>query len=143
MNELTDTERGWLAAMVDGEGSLIMTERSDGSTHSPKIRVTSTSRDLIDRLHDLVPNGKIYENGSTGENHSQAYQFAIQRYDDIEWVLEEIGPLLIEKQEKAELMLEYISVRRQATVSRSDDGTFAPEEDRSQEERIFSEFRSL
>lgn len=116
---LTEVERAWLAAIIDGEGclSISRSRRSDtkaGWRYYPAIELTSTSKDLIDKFVSLtepwVTRVREYSNNHFFENAKRRFQVEI-RNRSCEDFVHAIRPYLIEKGKQADLMVEFITLQ--------------------------------
>ena len=116
---LTDLERVWLAAIMDGEGSfrIARTRRKDGGRgwrFQPTIELTNTDVRLIDRFVELakpwVTRVREYENNHFHDNAKKRHQVEI-RYRKCEPFLRAIRPFLVCKGDQADLLLEFLDLQ--------------------------------
>ena len=108
---LTDIEKGYIAGIIDGEGSICLTKQKANEFRSPTITVASTTYELVTYLQRLIggsiSNKKIYK-----ENHKPSFQWNIKTNKTIELLTEIKDFLLVpEKQYRANLIVnEYKKV---------------------------------
>ena len=97
--KMTEKQKGYLAAIIDGEGTITLTK--DGEFRYPTIQVTSTTYDIIDFLKKNF-GGAISKKNEQLRNPKwkQAYNWKLERRKAIE-LLEEIVGLLQEPKKKA------------------------------------------
>lgn len=116
---LTDVEKVWLAAIIDGEGCIRIGRTKRPKTRSgwrftPSIEFTNTNVKLIDRFveltQDWVTNVREYQNG--GHDRNKRKHVVSIRYKACKIFIEAIKDFLIAKTEQADLMLEFIDLQR-------------------------------
>ena len=61
---LIEFERGYIAGIIDGEGTLRFRKLKNkeckrGFSWNPFLYILSTNFDLIEKLHELLPNSRI------------------------------------------------------------------------------------
>lgn len=115
MYVLTDREWGWIAGIIDGEGSLSLSlNNGTGPGVTLTLTVGNTCERLIDRLHSLiggVQRKTTYQHQYKGEElpiRKATYFWTTADRTIIQEVLTEVLPLLTEKQERARVALEYL-----------------------------------
>ncbi len=110
----TDFEIGWLAGMVDGEGTLQLSRRHHKETPKspsrsylqPVVKVTGDHLGSIERAHRLMGGQAITQ---LRPSHYVAKLTGVYR---VERVLLVLLPHLTVKAERARLLIEYASVRK-------------------------------
>ncbi len=77
LKELTIIESAYLAGLMDGEGSIMLTRnnRSD-MFKSPKVSMPSTSLGLIKACADMTGIGSISQKKKAMDHHKQSYVWA-------------------------------------------------------------------
>jgi len=130
---MEDIELGWLAGIVDGEGSIGLVKSKehpylgvDGNIIEktfdvfPYVSVTDTSIELLSKFRELcikllsensnenikVP--KISKVLSKNKNHKDVYRFGLNRSELIKKFLSSIVLLLTAKKFEAEYMLKFV-----------------------------------
>ncbi len=110
---LNEIERAWLAAIIDGEGSIMLLKRRDsrsrrGFIYVPTLLISNTNKAVLVRAWELIGEGGVYPakketllwkmkwlyNGSAG----------VMRL-----ILPQILPYLIVKKGQAKKTLEYLA----------------------------------
>jgi len=116
MIDLESFSIGYLAAIVDGEGTIDLIIRSRGSYNDylPYVVVFNTEKSIIDSTKDMASVGKIPRPiPPKGNRHKDLYRLWIRQQEDIVYFLERIQPFLMSKRKKrlAELLIEYCLIR--------------------------------
>ena len=104
--ELTDLEKGYVAGIIDGEGTITLTYvHSSNKFRAPSIEVTSTTLEMLEKMKALA-GGTISKVSKRAEHHKQAYRWCI-RYNAVIDLLKEISEYLLEPKKKyrADLIL--------------------------------------
>lgn len=102
---MTDFERGYLAGIIDGEGTITLTK--DKEFRYPTISVASCTVGILETIKEICDGGVITPKRTYKSNHSPSWSWKIERQRAIA-VLEEVAPHLKEpkKKARAELILE-------------------------------------
>lgn len=134
-----ETDRVWLAAIIDGEGHIGVHRRpagqrayapyrrADGSeaeyvrkadTFTPVLEVTNTSRAIIDRVAAITGEGGSHVKQEAGTNGRKQtlYRWSVQG-DKAREVLREVYPHLIGKAQQARLVVALASSGQKATAT--------------------------
>lgn len=102
---MTEIEKGYLAGIIDGEGTITLTK--DKEFRYPSVSVSSTTFNIVDYLHKTF-GGVVTQKKEQNRNPNwkQAYVWKVERRVAIS-LLEEIVPYLLEprKKARAELIL--------------------------------------
>lgn len=56
---IIETEKSYLAGIIDGEGSIMLTRFHKSEYHSPCISIASTDLELLEWVKSTVGSGKI------------------------------------------------------------------------------------
>jgi hypothetical protein len=94
VSDMSDTERAWLAAAIDGEGCL-----SYVKTY-PRIQVANTCLPFLERCVEITSVGVIEERKKAQPHWKRSFMWKLEGYAALA-VLEQIVDLLIVKQDKA------------------------------------------
>lgn len=113
--ELTDVQAAWLAALIDGEGTIgVYREKRElntlGFRYHPTVEIFNSNKALIDKIAEIVP-GYIREKGPERvlKGHKRVYAFSIHgRY--ISQVLRKLESILIVKQKQAAAVILFLEV---------------------------------
>ena len=109
---VTQFELGWLAGIIDGEGSILIVKR--GPTYVPEVKMTNTSKVLIDSYCDILDRLDIsyhcYGKHKAG-NRKYQWTVAVSGRPRVNKCLLAIQDLVIAKRRQAEKVLEWIELR--------------------------------
>lgn len=110
---LTNEEKAYIAGIIDGEGSIMLTSFHRNELHSPCVSIASTTLELLQWIKDKTNTGVIKrkKNYNT-ERHKDCFSYTL-RYNDAINFLEMISPyLVIESKKRRALMIinEYKSL---------------------------------
>lgn len=110
---LTNEEKAYIAGIIDGEGSIMLTKFHSNEFHSPCVSIASTTLELLQWIKDKTNTGVIKrkKNYDT-ERHRDCFSY-ILKYNDAINFLEMILPyLVIESKKRRALMIinEYKSL---------------------------------
>ena len=113
---LDSTDAAWLAAAIDGEGSIILQphrRRDDRYTIDRIVQIVNTNLAFVRRAQEITGLGYIVQHvsGKVGTNLVPMFAWKVTNGDGITAVLNAILPYLIIKRRQAELMFDYISRR--------------------------------
>jgi hypothetical protein len=114
---LTPAQAGYIAGIVDGEGS-INTYKHRGVL-TPQLNISNTDRNMLETVQIMIKGkGSIRVSSHTGQvsktgpkSSKPCYRLWITNYDDIRQVLESIEPYLIIKKFKAQSVLQLLRER--------------------------------
>lgn len=94
VRHMTDLERGWLAAAIDGEGCLSYVKAY------PRITIVNTSLPFLERAQEITASGTIRARKRQAAHHKPSWSWSIDGYGAVA-VLEQVVGDLIVKQERA------------------------------------------
>lgn len=104
--ELSDFQRGYIAGIIDGEGSICLTQNRPNEHRSPSISVTSTTQEMLFFLQELC-GGHISKVKKVEEHHKQAWHWVLRGDKSIELMTEIYSYLLVpEKYYRAKLIVQ-------------------------------------
>ena len=120
--ELAETQKAWLAAAIDGEGSITFVTRKmtyrkkDGTCsnyvyHMPYVEICNTVLDFVQHAKNISNIGYIKISKSKNARVKTMFRWIVYNYGDISRLLPVIMPYLIIKREKAKRILTYINFR--------------------------------
>jgi hypothetical protein len=115
LERLTESQRGYLAAFLDGEGGIQITEsqRKDRDytlALHPAVYFTNTNSRAILEMRSWLGGGSVTTRPG-GANHSDMHILSICGVDSIRILLSSLRSLLIIKQQQADLMIAYCESR--------------------------------
>ena len=109
-----ESDRRWLAAIIDGEGSICGTihERKDGDgiRSSVYICVTNTNTQLLDECERIYPFGKNLMHQKNGTGHlgkRDVFRWSVFGAKEKKELIQEIYPFLIAKKKQALLAYNF------------------------------------
>jgi len=110
--QVTDIEVGWLAGLIDGEGSF---DLQHGHQWTPRITITNTDQRIVERAVDIIHrlDVGVYVWTQTKHNprHKPIKRLAIRGVKRVHAFLPKIAPALVGKKDQAEKLLEFTSER--------------------------------
>lgn len=110
MNNLTEYDLGWIAGLIDGEGSISIkqTFKYNKYTYSSEVRASNTVKEFLERLRDLTRLGNI--TSYQPKNNRKIIWYWRLNTDDQLIFLNIITPYLYGKKNQAELLVEYLNL---------------------------------
>lgn len=97
---LSYEERAYIAGIIDGEGSIMLTRFHKNQFPSPCITIASTSLELLEWVKAKTGLGSIKSKKNYNPiNHKDSYTY-ILRYDEAISLLKDIEPYLVIEQKK-------------------------------------------
>jgi len=111
----TEFEKGWLAALIDGEGSLGLLISKPNKYHEtdlmiPRIDISNTCKALIDKVCEVTGIFQIYK-GNRGNSCKPVWVWRCSSVLGILNILNAVKPYLIVKRKQAELLIEFCNLR--------------------------------
>jgi hypothetical protein len=105
-------ELGWLAGIIDGEGSITIVKR--GPTFVPQVKMTNTSKKLIEKYCEILDKLEIsyhcYGRQKEG-NRKYQWEVSVDGRPRVFKFVSLIQDILIAKKTQAEKTLEWIESR--------------------------------
>jgi hypothetical protein len=123
---LSEFELGWIAGLLEGEGSFSVRKgnRKYGSSCTPTIQLTSTDEDVVKRLHELIPSASFCRPTRKTKGNKQTYRWALSNSEAVTDVLIVLFPLMGKRRQNRirevlahPTFLRYEDVRKADTVS--------------------------
>lgn len=105
---MTNTEIAYLAGIIDGEGSIMLTRINKNEYPCPCISISSTDIELLEWVKDKIGAGKINKKKNYNvEKHKTCYTYSIWRDKAID-VMKLISPYLIinNKRDRAKFIVD-------------------------------------
>lgn len=106
----------YLAAMIDGEGSVMFKRLQKKSENTPVltpvIGVYNTYELVIRMIHAFAQCGNVTVGKRPNPKHKTIYAWTIYNHKDAQYVLGNVLPLLIIKKRQAELVVEFCLSRK-------------------------------
>lgn len=121
--DLEETEKAYLAGLIDGEGTICVNVRRPGPerrTSRPQfvlqIAIGMCDRNLIETLYRRVGIGTFHKGTLQNPKHRTIWFWRLLA-EDGDLFLRTITPYLILKRRQAELFMEMVALRRKSTNS--------------------------
>lgn len=127
VNKLSDLERGYIAGVIEGDGSICLdtknrskqkTSKSHPVDISPNVYVHNTSLPLLENIKNIIGRGSVYhikkrDKPSGGVIHRKpVHRYRLGSLQDVKFLLEQIVDLFVTyKKRQAELVIEYCTLR--------------------------------
>lgn len=113
---MRDFERGYMVALVEGEGTITLSCQWHKNKHhtsvtiSPMVNIVNTCKALIDKANPIW-NGSIFMRERNSGRKKPCYRTQINGIEKVKAFLEEIITDLICKRRQAELVIEFCKIR--------------------------------
>ncbi len=136
---LTAVQSSWLAALIDGEGTIgiyriVSSSRKGGFVYRACVQVANTNQDLLLRMQELVPSGIHLGDRRVSERHKTIYRATVKS----RWIkplLEAIRLHLVAKGRQADNVIAFCNAKAGAPVRSSLDNEIF--------ERLYQENKAL
>lgn len=135
---VTETDRAWLAGIVDGEGciSLFTNQERDGSTKlKPVVNFVNTDMGIVNKALSILEQGNvtpyIVKRVHKNTKHRDCIEVKTTSQIQIKKWLELVLPYLFGiKKQKAEILLRFINrrIEKRAEVGRNDLARYTEED---------------
>ena len=105
---ITETEKSYIAGIIDGEGSIMLERFHSNQLPSPCISITSSTLELLEYVKVVLGKGSIKSKKNYKKDvHKNCYTY-ILRYNDAINLLNDIYPYLIinTKRKRAKLIID-------------------------------------
>ncbi len=135
---MLETEKAYIARIIDGEGNIMLTKFHNNQYHSPCISISSTDMELLEWIKETTGIGRIINKKNYNkEKHKPSYTYRVI-YDDALDLLNDIEPYLVikRKKQRAQLILEKY---KQLTPR---NGRYSNEQ-KLQKQKFYEEFMAL
>lgn len=114
---MTPAQAGYLAGIVDGEGSFSLYPARGGRSMNVSMTVTNTDRRLLDWCREASGVGAlIAQKRRDYTNRRMQYVWAVNARNDLRALLPQIIPYLVGKPEQARVVLRYCEERAACKV---------------------------
>ena len=112
---MTPTEASYLAAFIDGEGtiSLYKTRRKEnrsGYRLQPNLSVANTDLPALEAIQAMCGNGRIVQTTNPSKPHHKPGYILKMSPNQIRHVLPQVRPYLLIKGKQADYVLEFLSL---------------------------------
>jgi hypothetical protein len=106
---LREVDLGYIAAMIDGEGSITLSRLKRGGYVSG-ISIANNCKSMLEWIKSCIKRGKIYPKS----HNSKCYALNIRRNSDQIALLQAVMPYLKVKHKQAELALKFLEAQRKS-----------------------------
>ena len=103
VRKLSATERAWLAAVLDCEGSIVLTATRGYEYFY--VSIANTNVELLERVELLIGDGKIYPHNTSKLGRKPCFVYVLTKADSVAALVGQLAPMLIEKRGKAQELL--------------------------------------
>jgi len=111
LHVMTDFELGWVAAALDGEGSITASRGGEGySLHGITVEICNTNPKFTENAMELIGFGSLWNGEYAEGKYTCRWYTSGKRH--ILYLLKQLLPYLINKRKIAEAVIEYIEVRQ-------------------------------
>lgn len=102
-------EAAYLAGIIDGEGSIMLTRMHKGENRRPCITISSSDMELLMYIQKIT-NGRIYSKKNyQPSKHKNSYTLVIKKKNEVFHILKEVHPFLkiAQKSKRAKWILDH------------------------------------
>jgi hypothetical protein len=113
VKRLSDIERGWIAGLVDGEGTLTIRRLKTkfGFGYHPRLMLGNTDHQLIEKIKLVIGSGHVSSYKFDNKKHKDFWCFELST-GPLEQLLSQISKLLIVKRMQAEILFNVIAINK-------------------------------
>ena len=135
---MLETEKAYIAGIIDGEGSIMLIRFHKNEYPSPCVSISSTDIELLEWIKDTTKIGRIiYKKNYNKEKHLDSYTYRVI-YNDALKLLEKVEPYLVIKKKK--LRAKHILYNYKKVTPRN--GKYS-EELKKKKEQFYIDFMEL
>ncbi len=129
MKELLDTDKAYIAGIIDGEGCLVIRHQNNKRSYYPIIQVCNTDYKMVSYLLTVTGIGSICTGKQFG-NRKEYYKWTVAKSVDVYALLDAISPYLITKKERSFLLYKLRDIKSRPVIRKGLylGGTITPEE---------------
>ncbi len=115
VENLTESQKGYVAGFLDGEGGIQITmsrrrDREYPIALHPDVYFTNTNEEVIRTIHEWIGGGSIARRTARA-GHRDTFVLTISGVRSILRLLEIVRPMLVVKARRADLMMEFCRSR--------------------------------
>ena len=98
---MNETDKAYLACIIDGEGSIMLSKYHKSEYPSPCISISSTDLELLEWVKDKIGSGRINRKKNYNiEKHKTSYTYSLY-YDKAIEIMDTVYPYLVISKKKA------------------------------------------
>jgi len=135
LRHLTESEAGYIAGIIDGEGTITLARTHRGENRRPVVSISSTELPLLVYVRSVVGAGRITPKARSRDYHSPSFAYVLLSRQALTLLSQVSQYLRTYKSERARLLLgEYLRVTPR-------NGRYTPDQRqarRSLEQRFFA-----
>lgn len=108
---LTEREIGYVAGMMDGEGSIGLSHIKSKNMicYKPFVKITSTNRKVLEYIQDRLIMGAISISSHSKNNNRIGYEIQFRKHEMVD-LLPKIVDSLIIKKRQAEIIMQFMEL---------------------------------
>jgi hypothetical protein len=110
VNDLTDVEAAYMAGFLDGEGSIMMIRRENGSV-ALVVSIANTHLPTLEYIRELLGYGNINQTREATARNKAGYLLRLQHWAAAS-LLRQTLPYMITKREQAEMAVEFAEKKK-------------------------------
>lgn len=103
---MTETEKAYLAGIIDGEGTITLTKQHKNQTPSPQVSISNNNLGLLEYIKNITNCGIICAKKKYKPHHQQSWHWQTRSVTDSLFILKEVQSFLLVKKTQADLILE-------------------------------------
>lgn len=111
---MSEIEIAWVAGLLEGEGSFVLTKESGRKRQTLTVRCSMTDLDVINRLAGVVDGGAVnqdgYRNGATrtAERYKRIYTWQMSRRTEVVELINLLYPYMgLRRQAQMRVLIDY------------------------------------
>lgn len=110
-NQLSSANAGYIAGLIDGEGTIALTRKHSTDNRQLGISISSTDRPMLEFVQEITGVGKVTNKKTYRDHHLPSYTYAVYNRQALT-LLRQIAPLLrTYKSARAKLILDnYVAL---------------------------------
>jgi hypothetical protein len=109
LDELTEWEKGYIAGIIDGEGSISIEKMSRGLL-LPRIKIVNTNRSILEFCQSII-GGTIVRRKRFGNRKDSYEQRLPSNKDYLKWLINQIQDSLVGKREQLLIVKKFLESR--------------------------------
>ena len=115
-NNIIGFDLGYIIGLFEGEGYIafnysLRKDKCESEYYTVHIGISNTNKKLVEKVKNILGYGKITKQAKPKKKHKQCYIWRITAQKETLRFLELVFPFLIEKKEKAILVMEFLKLR--------------------------------
>lgn len=130
MKDMLEWEKGYVAGMIDGEGTIDLNHhrkyKGAKLVTTPRLRISNTNKSALERIVQLAGAGRVSISNKAKGNHKTRYEYYLGPKGGLKHLLEQVKEYLAIKREDAEAALARMKARMKQRIicERDNNGRF-------------------